>query len=878
MSETSTQLRFAIEFATFLVAVSGAAVVLIRPALVGSRARARVCLSLGFIALAVAAFLHGSLLADADDSILVLVRGVGIVLLAFGNFGLTEDHTTRRVLWAALVLLAIAEAATTIGADGAAVWARAAGALGLGAVLVVSARRSIPARVAIGTAATLLVVVLAVSVALSVVIARNVEREALQRIDVRARAEAEQIQSSAVRDAVGSAKLVALSLEGNRATQLRSLATLDPTLSELIKGDIDALVEEDLVVADGPILFVDSQRRVLAQANDQLDPAAAVELAGSRAVSEVIQGRGDSTADVDIVRNRALAVGAHAVTVSTPEGKQLVGVVAASMSLDDEYVGIRVSNDLQVALALVSRDRVLAPLTDYRLPEGAVLDVAGLALQDGQASLTTGTSFLAAKAVRGADGRPVMAVVGATPRTEVDNTRNSLFRTLFLVALVTALGAFVVAVIVGERIGVKLRQLTAAAEGIQRGDLGARAAVVSEDELGVLGSAFDSMAGSIESLATELRQAADEEARLRGRLEAIVAGMGEALLAVDPSGKVITFNDAAEELFNVSAQQVVGQPVNDCFQITTDQGADLGARLANPVPGTWSESAVVTRADGTTVPVALSAGGLRGSRGGMAGGVYVLRDMRGEREVERMKTEFLSNISHELRTPLVPIRGFAELLRSRAVSKAQTQEFLDRILESAGDLERVVDLLVSVAADEAARLTLRKEPVAVRQVLDSVVGRGKGKVDGRHDIDRKVERGLPNVVGDRRLLERSLDELVDNAIKYSPEGGRVTVSAAMSSMNGAGPAVAISIRDEGVGIPPERLDDIFQDFAQADSSATREFGGLGLGLAFVRRIVRAHQGQLLCESTPGKGSTFSIVLPVAPKKGDNGAARMKSDS
>ena len=230
-----------------------------------------------------------------------------------------------------------------------------------------------------------------------------------------------------------------------------------------------------------------------------------------------------------------------------------------------------------------------------------------------------------------------------------------------------------------------------------------------------------------------------------------------------------------------------------------------------------------------------------------------------------MKTEFLSNISHELRTPLVPIKGFAELLRSRPVPKAQAEEFLDRILESATELERVVDLLVSVAADEAARLTLRTEPVEIRQMLESVVDRWKGKLDGRHEITRRIARGLPQIIGDRRLLERSLDELVDNAVKYSPDGGRVSVTASMSS-NGQGPAVAITIRDEGVGIPPDRLQDIFEDFRQADSSATREFGGLGLGLAFVRRIVRAHHGQLACESAPGRGSSFSIVLPVVPKQ------------
>jgi signal transduction histidine kinase len=300
-------------------------------------------------------------------------------------------------------------------------------------------------------------------------------------------------------------------------------------------------------------------------------------------------------------------------------------------------------------------------------------------------------------------------------------------------------------------------------------------------------------------------------------------------------------------------------------KVTTEDGVDLTAELAKPVPGTWSRAAMVVRPDGENVPVALSAGGLRGARGDVAGGVYVLRDMRREREVERMKTEFLSNISHELRTPLVPIKGFAELLRSRKVTKAQSQEFLDRILESATQLERVVDLLVSVAADEAARLTLRNEPVEIRQVVESVVDRWKGKVDGRHEINRRVARRLPIVVGDRRLLERSIDELVDNAVKYSPEGGKVTVSAAASA-NGSGPAVIITIRDEGVGIPAERQPNILEDFAQVDSSATREFGGLGLGLAFVRRIVRAHHGQVMFESSPGHGSTFSIVLPAVPAK------------
>src|SRR5437879_1697053 len=295
-----------------------------------------------------------------------------------------------------------------------------------------------------------------------------------------------------------------------------------------------------------------------------------------------------------------------------------------------------------------------------------------------------------------------------------------------------------------------------------------------------------------------------------------------------------------------------------------DDGEDLAARLSRPRSGSWSGAATVHRPDGEGVPVAVSAGALRGAGGELAGAVWVLRDMRREREVERMKTEFLSNISHELRTPLTPIKGYAEMLRRRDVPRSQAREFLGGIIDSTDRLERVVDLLVSFAAFEAGRLRLRAEPLKVRELLDGLAERWQEKLDSSHPLTKRVAHNLPDVLGDRRLLERSLDELLDNAVKYSPSGGKVSVTAKMSE-NGAGPSVEISVTDQGIGIPEDRLETVFDDFAQADASATREFGGLGLGLSFVRRIVLAHEGDLLCESKPGKGSTFSIVLPVMPK-------------
>ena len=861
MSPEGAQLRFAVEFATFLVAVAGATIVLLRPQLVGANRRSRIVLSLGFACVAGAAFLHGSLLTGTTEVAVVVARGVGIVLLAVGTFGWSEARASRRALWLALVLMAVAEGASVLDAGTVADWARGLGALALGTVLLASARRSVPARIAVSAVATLLVVVLAVSLALSIVISGNVESEALRRVEGRALAEAEEIRISSSEEAIDSAKLVALTITGRSPDFLIGLSER-PTADTSILGNLEAFVKEDLLSADGPILYATEKRRLIAAVG--LDTVGAEALVGSGAVNELLQSQKSEAGSIEVLNGRVLAVGAHIVRI--PDTGRPVGLVVASADLTRDYLSRRINNDPKVSLGLVDRERILV---SYGTPlsTGPVRAVAAEALRssDGSATRIAAGTFLGARAVSGPDGGRVLAVVATLPTTSVDETRNSLFRNLFLVGLLTSLAAFFVAVFVGERIGLGLRRLTRAAEEIQAGDLSVRTHVVSPDEVGVLSATFDSMADSIETLAAELRQTAEEEAKTRTRLETVVAGMGEALVAVDPTGRITTFNAAAEELFGVRARDAVGRSAASVATITTEDGVDLSARLSQP-SGPWSSPAVVVRDEDTRIPVALSAGSLGRADGPPAGAVYVLRDMRREREAERAKSELLSNISHELRTPLVPIKGYAELLLRRKVPATKARQSLAEIVDAADRLELVVQRLLDVAAQDATPVNVRREPVPVRPLLESVVNRWKNRVDDRHPITRRASRDLPDVTGDRRLLERCLDELVDNAVKFSPAGGTVSVTATMSS-NGAtdghaGPAVQISVRDHGIGIPPETLDRIFEDFAQGDSSPTRQFGGLGLGLALVRRIVHAHQGELVCETTPGEGSTFSIVLPV----------------
>jgi signal transduction histidine kinase len=214
----------------------------------------------------------------------------------------------------------------------------------------------------------------------------------------------------------------------------------------------------------------------------------------------------------------------------------------------------------------------------------------------------------------------------------------------------------------------------------------------------------------------------------------------------------------------------------------------------------------------------------------------------------------------------------------------EAQAGLAAIGDAADQLERVIARLLEVAGrradggrpgggrpgdEQPPEASGTPAPVQVRQVVDSVVRRWKAREGPRHPLTRRIARELPGLAVDRRRLEESLDELVDNAVKFSPEGSRILVAARLvdaagSDGDGSGPAVEISVDDLGIGIATDELSRIFDDFTQADSTATRSFGGLGLGLSVVRRTVEAYDGELVCETEQGKGSRFSIILPVTP--------------
>jgi PAS domain S-box-containing protein len=870
VSELEVQLRFAAEFALFLVAAAGAGFAFLRADLLVERPARRTIVALGFASLAVASYLRGTQVLEADAAAVLGARLVGVVLLAVGSLGWRRGRGGRDLLWVGIVALACAEVATMADAQATADVVRGAGALGIGAALVLAGSRSIPARIAATSSAILLVAITAVSVALSAVISANVEDEALRRYSARAATEAVAAGDEAVA-ALQSANLLAGGVEVNQGALQRIALLQDPALPPERAAEERALLTRGISEAMealtagvgarlGPTIVVGVDGSVLATTGDEVVSTA---LAGSR-LSEQVRATRFPAQSVGVAAGQPLAIGAAPVRTSPAS---LLAVVITTLRLDRDYLAVRAVPLEQeapgVGMAILDRDGVLA--SHGPVPEPGVLVEVGADALDGEqvASRSAAGYLFVAHAVQAADGTAVAAVVLSVPRSQIDATREDLYQVLFLVAMGASVVALALAALAGERIGSGLRSLTIAAQRIEAGDLTARAEVGSDDEIGVLGTTFDSMAASLATVTEDLRRAAEEEAELRARLQAVVAGMGEALVALDAEGHVTDFNPAAEVLTGLAAGDVVGRPAAEVLALVPADGSDWAARLSHPTVESWGGAATVVGRSGREVPVVVSAGSLRGAGGDVIGAVLVLRDVRREREVERMKTEFLSNISHELRTPLTPIKGFSSILRSRDLPAERTRGFAGEIHTAANQMERVISQLVNFATIGAGRLSLDLVPTEPRVLVDDAVTRWRARTEGSHRIVRRVAKGLPPVLVDRGYLDQVLDELLDNAVKYSPGGGTVRVAAAMDQASeGGGARLRLSITDEGLGIPPDRLQSVCEDFTQVDASATRRFGGLGLGLALVSRIVGAHGGDLECESRVGKGSRFSLLLPM----------------
>ncbi len=362
--------------------------------------------------------------------------------------------------------------------------------------------------------------------------------------------------------------------------------------------------------------------------------------------------------------------------------------------------------------------------------------------------------------------------------------------------------------------------------------------LVAIGELVDLKHAFNETARSVGSRVKKL------EAE-RGRLDLMLSNVDDAVFMVDRHGEITHINDAAAKMFKLE-KNAVGRTFIEAVR-DHEFDAILKKCLAS---GNRQEGTVESR------PTKRVFGVIAAPPMNEPGAVMVIRDLTELRRLEKVRREFVANISHELRTPLASLKLLAETLKDGAMNDpAVAADFLDRIAVETDKLTQMVRELGELSRIESGESPLIKKPLEVAAFIGKVVERLRPQAD-RAGLALTVETvpGLKPVPADADRIEQALVNLIHNAIKFTPGGGKVTVAAA--PLRGG---IQISVRDTGVGISADDLPRIFERFYKADKA--RGGGGTGLGLAIAKHIVQAHGGDIRAESAPGKGSTFYFTLP-----------------
>ena len=341
----------------------------------------------------------------------------------------------------------------------------------------------------------------------------------------------------------------------------------------------------------------------------------------------------------------------------------------------------------------------------------------------------------------------------------------------------------------------------------------------------------------------------------RTQAERVLSHVGDGVFLIDSEGMIRLWNTAAEAITGLAANDVCGRSA----EVALSGWRNVGPLV--PVASRPGDQAEISRAE--TVPLDVEGRELWLSVAGVAftdGTVYAFRDVTNERRLETMRTEFVATVSHELRTPLASLHGAAMTLRQRNERlDADTQdELLDMIAEQSKRLAELVEEILLTGQLDAGSLRIASEPFDPEQLVRTVVEEARHRTSEGTSLEISAPAVLPYVVGDGVRTHQVLANLIDNAIKYSPGGGRVEVAAEQD-----GESVRFSVRDEGLGIPIGEQDRIFEKFYRLDPDNRHGVGGSGLGLYICRELVRSMNGRLWVESAPARGATFVFELPIA---------------
>jgi two-component system phosphate regulon sensor histidine kinase PhoR len=367
--------------------------------------------------------------------------------------------------------------------------------------------------------------------------------------------------------------------------------------------------------------------------------------------------------------------------------------------------------------------------------------------------------------------------------------------------------------------------------------------ITSQDEVGELATAFRQMAARLREMVALITNERD-------RIAAILSNIDDAIFMVDNDTKITTMNRAAENIFQVPGKRALGQTFIEAVRDHEINGI-LQRCLSTRKQQTGAVEIKSKKQFLTIIAMPLPNNG---------GCLVHIQDLTELRRLETVRRDFISNISHELRTPIASVKALAETLNEGAIEDpAVAKDFLSRINIEMDKLAQTVQELADLSHIESGEAPLNKRHINIADAIGHVVDRLRAQADRAGlQFDFAIPSDLPEVMADESRVEQVLVNLIHNAIKFTPSGGRISISAKARDND-----ILVSVADTGPGISTDDLPRIFERFYKADKSRTSE--GTGLGLAIAKHIVEAHGGKIWADTVERKGSTFSFTLPLEPQ-------------
>ena len=431
------------------------------------------------------------------------------------------------------------------------------------------------------------------------------------------------------------------------------------------------------------------------------------------------------------------------------------------------------------------------------------------------------------------------AVRLAYPVPEMEITDRPLTVALFWGSLTAFVFAVIVAAVAAQYVGRRLQRIVNFAERVAGGDLTARIASSSRDEIGQVASALDKTTRGVEESYARVQNSQRE-------LETLLNSMQDAVIAVDVDGRVQWANRGMDRL-------LLRAPRLNAPLIDSVRDPDFLAAIQEA-----ARDQIVTSARSNTIAPGrifdVTAAPMPGG-----GAVAVLRDLTETERMEKSRRDFIANVSHELRTPLTSIQGYTETLLDNPIADNHVRDFLEIIRKNAARMSRLTEDLLTLARVESGEHRFDIQRVSTEELLQDALESFR-EVARSYGVEVVIENSVPagHVNADREAIHQIFSNLIENALKYAASGKKIILGA-RAAANG----VEFYVRDFGPGISSEHLHRLFERFYRVDKARSRESGGTGLGLAIAKHIVLAHEGTIRAESDLNHGSTFLFTLPAS---------------